>query len=145
MAATTEHALEVGKNTRFTSERQPENRRKPQVNIVEAVRELMEGDAWAIVDAELLDENSRPTGQMAKVRFKTPTVEIAARAWAAKVSKADPRLLELYLERTLGKVPQDFNLGGASGNAIEISVSKGMTLEEKRAILKLAKAKQQNE
>jgi len=102
---------EISKATQFSAERQPENRKQPQVNIVEAVRKLMEGEGWAVVEAELLDEDDKPTGKKAKVRFKTPTVEAAAQAWASKVSKADPKLLEMYLDRTLGKVPTNIDLG----------------------------------
>lgn len=123
--------------TRFTSERQPENRKQPQVNIVEAVRKLMEGEGWAIVEAELLDENDRPTGKKAKVRFKTPTVEAAAQAWASKVSKADPKLLEMYLDRTLGKVPQDFNVGGQPENPVGVNF-ENLTNEELRTFLALS-------
>lgn len=95
----------------FTTENQPENRgRKPSFNIVEEVVAIMEGDAWMVVDGERLNEQGKPTGEMVKVRFKAPTVAAAARAWASKVSKADPRLLEMYLDRTLGKVPQTANV-----------------------------------
>ena len=136
--------MEVGKETRFSSDRQPENRKQPKVNILEAVQELMEGDGWAIVEAELLDENGKPTGQTSKVRFKTPTVKAAAQAWASKVSKADPRLLEMYLERTFGKVPQDFNVGGKNGDDLQINIST-LTTDEKRQMLKLLDKAKANE
>lgn len=127
--------MEVGKETRFSTDRQPENRKQPKVNILEAVQELMEGDGWAIVEAELLDENGKPTGQTSKVRFKTPTVKAAAQAWASKVSKADPRLLEMYLERTFGKVP--LNLQGNLNVKTENGFSE-LPLEKRAAILKIA-------
>lgn len=140
---TKEELVEIGKNTKFSEDRQPENRKQPKVNILEAVQELMEGDGWAIVEAELLDENGKPTGQTSKVRFKTPTVKAAAQAWASKVSKADPRLLEMYLERTFGKVPLNLNLGNKDGEAMQINVST-LTTDEKRKMLEmLRKAKTQ--
>lgn len=126
---------EVSKPTQFSTDRQPENRKQPRVNILEAVQELMEGDGWAIVEAELLDENGKPTGQTSKVRFKTPTVKAAAQAWASKVSKADPRLLEMYLERTFGKVP--LNLQGNLNVKTENGFSD-LPLEKRAAILKIA-------
>ena len=128
---------EVSKATQFASDRQPENRKQPKVNILEAVQELMEGDGWAIVEAELLDEAGKPTGQTSKVRFKTPTVKAAAQAWASKVSKADPRLLEMYLERTFGKVPQNFNMGGQKDNPLNINF-ENLTTEELKAFLALS-------
>lgn len=121
--------------TKFSTDRQPENRKQPKVNILEAVQELMEGDGWAIVEAELLDENGKPTGQTSKVRFKTPTVKAAAQAWASKVSKADPRLLEMYLERTFGKVP--LNVQGNLNVKTENGFSE-LPLEKRAAILKIA-------
>jgi len=120
---------EVSKATQFASDRQPENRKQPKVNILEAVQELMEGDGWAIVEAELLDENGKATGQMSKVRFKTPTVKAAAQAWASKVSKADPRLLEMYLDRTLGKVPQDFNVKTENVTPLAVKMPNGDIVE----------------
>ncbi len=121
--------------TKFSTDRQPENRKQPKVNILDAVQELMEGDGWAIVEAELLDENGKPTGQTSKVRFKTPTVKAAAQAWASKVSKADPRLLEMYLERTFGKVP--LNVQGNLNVKTENGFSE-LPLEKRAAILKIA-------
>lgn len=132
---TKEELAEIGKNTKFSEDRQPDNRKQPKVNILEAVQELMEGDGWAIVEAELLDEKGKPTGQTSKVRFKTPTVKAAAQAWASKVSKADPRLLEMYLERTFGKVP--LNLQGNLNVKTENGFSE-LPLEKRAAILKIA-------
>ena len=133
----------VSKATQFASDRQPDNRKQPKVNILDAVQELMEGDGWAIVEAELLDENGKPTGQTSKVRFKTPTVKAAAQAWASKVSKADPRLLEMYLERTFGKVPFNLNLGNKDGEAMQINVSTLSTDEKRKMLEMLRKAKTQ--
>lgn len=140
---TKEELVEIGKNTKFSEDRQPDNRKQPKVNILEAVQELMEGDGWAIVEAELLDENGKPTGQTSKVRFKTPTVKAAAQAWASKVSKADPRLLEMYLERTFGKVPLNLNLGNKDGEAMQINVSTLSTDEKRKMLEMLRKAKTQ--
>jgi len=132
---TKEELAQVSKQTQFSAERQPDKYRQPKVNILEAVQELMEGDGWAIVEAELLDEAGKPTGQTSKVRFKTPTVKAAAQAWASKVSKADPRLLEMYLERTFGKVP--LNLQGNLNVKTENGFSE-LPLEKRAAILKIA-------
>lgn len=140
---TKDELAEIGKQTKFSEERQPDKYRQPKVNILEAVQELMEGDGWAIVEAELLDESGKPTGQTSKVRFKTPTVKAAAQAWASKVSKADPRLLEMYLERTFGKVPLNLNLGNKDGEAVQINVSTLSTDEKRKMLEMLRKAKTQ--
>ena len=58
---------------KFSTEYQPENRRKPDL-ITSLLREELAGDGWAIFeDAEILDENKKPTGQKVRVRVKQTT------------------------------------------------------------------------
>ena len=75
----------------------------------------MEGDGWAVIEGDLLDENEKPTGQVVKVRARIPNAKNAAQAWMAKVRKADPALLKLYMEYTFGKPKQQLEHSGPEG------------------------------
>jgi len=97
--------------TKFSADRQPENRRKPDL-ITSLLREELAGDGWAIFeDAEILDENKKPTGQKVRVRVKQTTARAVARRLAANAASGRERSIEIVLDRTEGKVPQDINLG----------------------------------
>lgn len=69
-------------------------------------------------------------------------VQIAAEEMTGKRKR---EILADMLDRAHGRATQKSEITGAGGSPIEISVSKDMTLDEKRAILKLAKAKRENE
>jgi hypothetical protein len=131
---------------KFSTEYQPENRRKPDL-ITSLLREELAGDGWAIFeDAEILDENKKPTGQKVRVRVKQTTARAVARRLAANAASGRERSIEIVLDRTEGKVPQDFNVGGQKGNPLEIGLdTSNLTSEEKRNILKLAKKARTNE
>lgn len=132
--------------TKFSSDRQPENRRKPDL-ITSLLREELASDGWAIFeDAEILDDDKKPTGQKVRVRIKQTTARAVARRLAANAASGRERSIEIVLERTEGKVPQDFNLGGQNDNPLEINFDTSkLTTEEKRNILKLAKKARTNE
>ena len=89
--------------------------RPPKSDILKEVAEMMEGDGFTIVEGDLLDENEKPTGQMVKVRARIPNAKNAAQAWMAKVRKADPALLKLYMEYTFGKPKQQLEHSGPEG------------------------------
>jgi hypothetical protein len=88
--------------------------RPPKSDILLEVGEMMEGDGWAVIEGDLLDENEKPTGQTVKIRARIPNAKDAAKAWMAKVRKADPALLKLFLEYKYGKPKQqmELNLNG---------------------------------
>lgn len=131
---------------KFSSEYQPENRRKPDL-ITSLLKEELAGDGWAIFeDAEVLDENKKPTGEKVRVRIKQTTARAVARRLAANAASGRERSIEIVLERIEGKVPQDYNLGGQNDNPLEINFDTSkLTTEEKRNILKLAKKARTNE
>ncbi len=89
--------------------------RPPKSDILKEVAEMMEGDGWAVIEGDLLDENGKPTGQVVKVRARIPNAKNAAQAWMAKVRKADPALLKLYMEYTFGKPKQQMEHTGPDG------------------------------
>lgn len=89
--------------------------RPPKSDILKEVAEMMEGDGWAVIEGDLLDENEKPTGQVVKVRARIPNAKNAAQAWMAKVRKADPALLKLYMEYTFGKPKQQLEHSGPDG------------------------------
>jgi len=106
-----EEIIKDGEKTRFSSDRQPENRRKPDL-ITSLLREELAGDGWAIFeDAEIVDENKKPTGEKVRVRVKQTTARAVARRLAANAASGRERSIEIVLDRTEGKVPQDINLG----------------------------------
>lgn len=90
----------------FSSEYQPENRRKPDL-ITSLLKEELAGDGWAIFeDAEVLDDDKKPTGQKVRVRIKQTTARAVARRLAANAASGRERSIEIVLDRTEGKVPQ---------------------------------------
>lgn len=95
----------------------------PKKCIIDEITKLMEGDGYATIEGELLDENGKRTNQMVKVRASVPNMSSAARAYAANMKKGDTRTLQIYLDRTMGKVPQP--LTGADGGPISIENSIG--------------------
>jgi hypothetical protein len=120
--------------------------RPPQKNIIEEVTKLMEGDGYTIVEGELLDESGKRTGKMVKVRASVPNMASAARAYAANMKKGDVRTLQIYLERTQGKVKDivDMNFRGQS---VQMSFNTdALSVEELRSMTEiLTKATAQNE
>jgi len=92
-------------------------------SIIDEITRLMEGDGYATIEGELLDDEGKRTGKMVKVRASVPNMSSAARAYAANMKKGDVRTLQIYLERTMGKVPQPFT--GADGGPISIENSIG--------------------
>lgn len=108
---TNEELAQWREETKFSSDRQPENRKKPDL-ITSLLREELAGDGWAIFeDAEVLDENKKPTGEKVRVRIKQTTARAVARRLAANAASGRERSIEIVLDRTEGKVPQDINLG----------------------------------
>ena len=122
---------------KFTSERQPENRRKPDL-ISALLKQELAGDGWAIFeDAEVVGEDNKPTGEKIRVRIKETTARAVARRLAANAAKGRERSIEIVLDRTEGKVPQDFNMGGQKDNPLNINF-ENLTTEELKAFLALS-------
>lgn len=136
--------LKVGKETRFSSDRQPENRRQPDL-ISALLKQELAGDGWAVFeDAEVVGEDNKPTGEKIRVRIKETTARAVARRLAANAAKGRERSIEIVLDRTEGKVPQDFNVGGKNGDDLQINIST-LTTDEKRQMLKLLDKAKANE
>lgn len=122
---------------KFTSERQPENRRKPDL-ISALLKQELAGDGWAVFeDAEVVGEDNKPTGEKIRVRIKETTARAVARRLAANAAKGRERSIEIVLDRTEGKVPQDFNVGGQQENPININF-ENLSTEELKLFLSLS-------
>ena len=89
--------------------------RPPKSDILTEVGEMMEGDGYAEIEGDLLGDDGKPTGQIVKIRARIPNAKDAAKAWMAKVRKADPALLKLYMEYTFGKPKQQLEHSGPEG------------------------------
>ena len=89
--------------------------RPPKSDILAEVSEMMEGDGYAEIEGDLLGEDGKPTGQIVKIRARIPNAKDAAKAWMAKVRKADPALLKLFLEYKYGKPKQQLEHSGPEG------------------------------
>lgn len=107
--------------------------RPPKSDILKEVAEMMDGDGWAVIEGDLLDENEKPTGQKVKIRARIPNAKDAARAWMAKVRKADPALLKLYMEYTHGKPKQFIDLS-SGGEQIKGFNTDALSVEELRTM-----------
>lgn len=111
--------------------------RPPKSDILAEVGEMMEGDGWAVIEGDLLDENEKPTGQKVKIRARIPNAKDAAKAWMAKVRRADPALLKLFLEYKYGKPKQQLDV---TTNGESISPLSGLNPEKQAEILRILNA-----
>lgn len=136
--------LEVGKETRFSTERQPDRYRQPD-SITALIKKELAGDGWAVLnDAEVLNEEGKPTGQKVTVRVKLITADAVAKKILQRAMKSSDKLMTEIWERIDGKVPQDFNVGGKNGDDLQINIST-LTTDEKRQMLKLLDKAKANE
>ena len=97
-------------------------------NLLDAIRAMMEGDGYVIVEGEVLDADGKPTGQKAKVRAKVPTTESVARAMLTKMKSGDMRAIQIFLEREFGKPTQPHKIGfeGTPSEAVQsVNISIG--------------------
>jgi hypothetical protein len=143
-----EHLKEkqVGVETRFSQDRQPDRYRGPDT-ISALLKEELKSDGWATFeDAEILDADDRPTGEKVKVRVKLTTAKAVARRLLANAAKGRERSIEIVLERTEGKVPQDYNMGGKDGGPVQVEFNfEKLSTEELKTFIKLTeKAEQTN-
>jgi hypothetical protein len=144
-----EHLKEkqVGVQTRFTQDRQPDNRRTPDT-ISALLKQELASDGWATFeDAEVLNEDGKPTGQKVAVRVKLTTAQAVAKRLLANAAKGRERSIEIVLERTEGKVPQDFNMGGKDGGAIQVEMNfENLSTDELKTFIALTeKAERMND
>lgn len=133
--------------TRFSADRQPERYRGPDT-ISALLKQELASDGWATFeDAEVLNEEGRPTGQKVAVRVKLTTAQAVAKRLLANAAKGRERSIEIVLERTEGKVPQDFNMGGRDGGAIQVELNfENLSTDELKTFIALTeKAEQTNE
>lgn len=72
-----------------------------------------------------------------KIRARIPNAKDAARAWMAKVRKADPALLKLYMEYKYGKPKQQVDV---TTNGESISPLSGLNPEKQAEILRILNA-----
>lgn len=90
----------------------PNSGRPPKTDIIKLMAEMLDGDGYTIVEGTLLDDDGNSTGQKVKIRASVPNMQAAARAFMQNLKKGDTKTLQIFLDRTLGKVPQDFTSGG---------------------------------
>jgi len=134
--------------TRFSAERQPDKYRQPDSITALIKRELFSNDGWAVLEgAEIMDEEGNPTGKKVTVRVKLTTAEAAAKRILQRAMKNSDRLMEQIWERIDGKVPQDFNMGGKDGAAIQVELNfENLSTDELKTFIALTeKAEQTNE
>ena len=128
---------EISKATQFSSDRQPENRKKPD-SITALIKQELAGDGWAVLqDAEILNEEGKPTGQKVTVRVKLTTADAVAKKILQRAMKSSDRLMEQIWERIDGKVPLDFNVGGQKDNPLNINL-ENLTTDELKTFLALS-------
>ncbi len=113
--------------------------RPPKSDILTEVGEMMEGDGWAVIEGDLLDENEKPTGQTVKIRARIPNAKDAAKAWMTKVRKADPALLKLFLEYKYGKPKQAVDVT-TNGQSLNNSPIANLSPERQAEILRMINA-----
>lgn len=138
---------EVSKATQFSADRQPDKYRQPDT-ISALLKQELTSDGWATFEAaEVLNDEGRPTGQKVNVRVKLTTAEAVAKRLLANAAKGRERSIEIVLERTEGKVPQDFNMGGRDGAAIQIEMNfENLSTDELKTFIALTeKAEQMND
>jgi hypothetical protein len=102
----------------FTKENQPKNRRKPDT-ISYYLQQELQGDGYAVLEGELMDENGNRTGKTVKVRVKMITHQIVARRLLSNAASGKERSIEMVMDRIEGKVPQNLNLGGQPGTTVD--------------------------
>lgn len=128
---------EISKATQFTSDRQPENRKKPD-SITALIKQELAGDGWAVLqDAEILGDDGKPTGQKATVRVKLTTADAVAKKILQRAMKSSDKLMTELWERIDGKVPLDFNVGGQKDNPLNVNL-ENLTTDELKAFIALS-------
>lgn len=134
----------MSKATQFASDRQPENRKKPDT-ITALIKQELASDGYMVTEAELLTEEGKPTGQKVQVRVKLNTMDAVAKKIIQRAMKSSDRLMEHIWNRMEGKVPDTVNLGGQPDNPVNINTAS-LSITEKREMLKmLKKAKTQTD
>lgn len=134
---TKDELTELGKQTRFSSDRQPENRKKPD-SITALIKQELAGDGWAVLqDSEILNEEGKPTGQKATVRVKLTTADAVAKKILQRAMKSSDKLMTELWERIDGKVPLDFNVGGQKDNPLNVNL-ESLTTDELKAFIALS-------
>lgn len=92
--------------TPFSSTNQPANRGRKPDTISGWLKQELQSDGFAVMDAELLDADDKPTGQKVRVRAKLVTMQAVAKRLLANAAAGREKSIEMLLDRTEGKVPQ---------------------------------------
>lgn len=134
----------IGKDTRFSSDYQPENPGRPSGKLTAMLREELESDGYSVIEGEVVDENGRVTGQLARVRVKMTTYQAVAKRLLSNAAKGREKSIEMVFDRIEGKVPQRNELTGADGSDLNFSLNlENLSTEELRSfLLLLEKTKQ---
>lgn len=130
--------------TRFSTDRQPDKYRQPD-SITALIKQELAGNGWAVLnDAEILNDEGKPTGQKVTVRVRLTTADAVAKKILQRAMKSSDRLMEQIWERIDGKVPQDFKVGGLGGGEMQINIST-LSTDEKKKMLELVRKAKANE
>lgn len=128
---------EISKATQFSTDRQPDKYRQPD-SITALIKQELAGDGWAVLqDAEILNDEGKPTGQKATVRVKLTTADAVAKKILQRAMKSSDKLMTEIWERMDGKVPQDFNMGGQKDNPLNVNL-ENLTTKELKEFLALS-------
>lgn len=119
-----------GKNTRFSETNQPESAGRPK-GVPNTATRLQK-----FLNAQMRGKHPT-TGE----EMDFTVAEAMDLQQIAKALKGDTAAWEKILDRLEGKAKQTTELTGADGGAIEFSDTSELTVEEKRALLKLTKAR----
>lgn len=132
----------ISKPTQFSADRQPDKYRQPD-SITALIKQELAGDGWAVLqDAEILNEEGKPTGQKATVRVKLTTADAVAKKILQRAMKGSDKLMTELWERIDGKVPQNLNLNGGINVNMEATTLTPETID---AFNRFLEAKQQSD
>jgi hypothetical protein len=93
------HVLEKGETA---------NRKGQPLSFKALLLDILENkEEYVIIkDAELLDENNKPTGERVTIRYKAPTKDKIMLAWTKKATSGDLKAIDMIMDRTEGKAVQ---------------------------------------
>lgn len=121
---TKEELTEIGAKTQFSSEYQPANPGRKPDTISGFLRQEIASDGLAVMEGELLDDKKNPTGKKVFVRVKLTTGQAVAKRLLANANAGREKSIEMVLDRTEGKVPQDNNNNNNNREVRQFDYSK---------------------
>lgn len=111
MAKGNKNIAEAGKQTRFSTENQPEIRGRKGKTVSEFLKEYGEGNRIEYEIKIYKDNSKRPTIQKGSIESETTINQLIATTIIKSAIQGNDKALNTYLERTEGKVAQNLNLG----------------------------------